>query len=68
MNVTRSYDNEEGSLFGEGNFLVDKDYFFILSLVGDICSEVIEVVGLSDLVPELSVYWHGFDLDTIIFT
>lgn len=57
-----SNNNEERSLFCQGRFFVDQHDFFELSIVHDVCSQIIEIVGLSHLISEFSMNWHCFDL------
>jgi hypothetical protein len=37
-------------------------------MVGQFCSEVIEVERFSDLIPPFSMDWHGFDLNEVRVT
>ena len=60
--ITGSDNDEEGPLLLELGLLIDDDDLLELSVVGEFCAEVIEVEGLSHLVPELSVDGHGLDL------
>lgn len=62
MKAITSDDDEERSLPSKHVFLVDQHDLLVLSIVDDICSQVVEVIGLADLIPELSVYWHRLDL------
>lgn len=68
MKAITSNDDEERSLPSKHVFFVDQHNLFILSVVDYICSQVVEVVGLTDLIPELSVYWHGLDLSSLTST
>ena len=61
--ITGSDDDEEWSLLLEFYLFVDDDDLLELSVVGEFCPEVIEVEGLSHLIPELTMYGHGLDLN-----
>lgn len=66
--ITGSDDDEEGSLLFELNVLVDQYDFLELSVVYDLCSQVVEVERLSDLISEFSVDGHCFDLNITSLT
>lgn len=57
-----SNQDEEWSFGFEFNVFIDQDDFLEFSVVVDFSSDIIVVEWFTDLISELAVSWHGFEL------
>lgn len=57
-----SNQDEEWSFGFEFNVLIDQDDFLEFSVVVDFSSDIVVVEWFTDLISELAVSWHGFEL------
>ena len=62
--IIRSHDNQEGPLLFEDFVLVNKYNFLVSAVVHDLSTDIVEVVGLADLVTPLTVNGHGLHLNS----